>query len=123
MKGDASLTHACGPLVAALVSDDAATADWLVEFLAPSFPPTGRSPEWRVQPSTARGAYTELGKAQPLDAAPRACFALDQRVARLPAWSTREGVTLADAERSCFMSIGHFKIEVVGDPRTRRWRL
>lgn len=115
-------TLAYGPVTIALGSSDAAAAEWLMEVLQPSFAPTVQEADWHVWVSNAQDAYAALRARRPLDAAPRACFALDQEVLSLPAWSTDDGVTVADSERSCFLRITPFQVDVFGDPRTRRWR-
>jgi hypothetical protein len=111
-----------GPLTVALRSDDRAAAEWLIEFLHPWFVPTAEAGEIQVSVSSAEDAYAELAVRRPLDAAPRACFALDQQVVSLPAWSTEEGVAVADLRRSCFLVLAPRQIALFGDPTTRRWR-
>jgi hypothetical protein len=111
-----------GPLTVGLRSDDRAAAEWLIEFLHPWFAPTAGAAEIQVSVSSAEDAYAELAVRRPLDAAPRACFALDQQVVSLPAWSTEEGLAVADLRRSCFLVLAPRQIALFGDPTTRRWR-
>jgi len=113
---------ACGPITVALDSDDRAAAEWLIEFLDPWFTPTAAADEVRVSVSSLEEVYGEIADRRPLDAAPRACFAFDQRVVSLPAWSTEEGAAVADLRRSCFLVVAPSRIALFGDPTTRRWR-
>jgi len=115
-------TLAYGPATIALSSRDTAAADWLLEVLQPWFAPTPSAADWHVRLSSSRDAYADLSARRPLDAAPRACFALDQEVVSFPAWPTSDGLTVSDAERSCFLRITPFEVDLTGDPRTRRWR-
>ena len=96
---------------------------WMVDRVPrPSFGPTGQPCEFHVAVSSSRNAYAKIAGRCPLDATPRACFALDQRVASLPAWSMEGGVAVADVRRSCFLVVAPSRIGVFGDPSTRRWR-
>jgi hypothetical protein len=113
---------AFGPVAIALCSADAAAAAWLLEVLQPSFAPTRRAPDWEVNISSAPAAYAGLRGLQPPDAATRLCFALDQEVVAFPAWSVHGRTTVADAERSCFLTVSPGRVELVGDPATQRWR-
>lgn len=119
---DARRTLTFGPIAVALDSNDSAAADWLEEFLAPWFTPTPETGEWRVRLLSSRDAYAELSDRRPVDAALRPCFALYQRTLALPAWSAGGRVTVADAERSCFLIASPFEFDVIADPETRRWR-
>jgi hypothetical protein len=111
-----------GSIAIALDSDDRAAAEWLVEFLDPWFRRGVEDGEVHVTVSSSADAYAELADRRPPDAAPRACFALDQQVVSLPAWPVRDGVALADLKRSCFLVLTPSRIGIFGDPTTRRWR-
>ena len=115
-------TLAYGPVAIALSSTDAAAAEWLREALQPCFAPAAQDADWHVRLSSSHEAYAEVEARQRLDAERRACFALDQEVLSLPAWPTDDGVVVADAERSCFLRLTPFRVDLLGDPRTRRWR-
>jgi len=119
-------TLAYGPVTIALSSTEATGAAWLVEVLRPCFAPGegAASPraDWHVRVSSSGDAYADWRARSRPEAAPRACFALDQEVLALPAWPTDEGVVVADAERSCFLRVGPGRVDLVGDPGTRRWR-
>lgn len=115
-------TLAYGPIAIALTSSDAAALAWLMEVLQPCFAPTVQDADWHLRVSNSRDAYADFCARRPLDAVPRACFALDQEVLSLPAWSTGDDVSVEDAERSCFLRITPFRVDLVGDPSTRRWR-
>ncbi len=119
---EAHRTLAIGPITIALTSNDGPAADWLVECLAPCFTPQRQAADWLVKLSRSAETYAQLSHRRPLDAAPRACFALDQEVISLPSWSSGGSVIVADLERSCFLIVAPFQVEVVGDPGTRRWR-
>lgn len=106
----------------ALRSDDAAAAGWLVEFLHPWFAASSRTPRCDLTVTTSAERRREVLASRPVDAAPRACFALDQQVVSLPAWSRRDGVAVDDAERSCVFVLGPSRVELFPDPTTHRWR-
>ncbi len=110
------------PLTVALQSDDRSAAEWLAEFLHPWFVRTAGAGEIQVSVSSDATAYAELRARYPLDAVRRVCFALDQFVVSLPAWSTEEGIAAADLKRSCFLVAAPRRIALYGDPTTRRWR-
>jgi hypothetical protein len=119
-------TLAYGSVTIALSSGEAAAAAWLVEVLRPCFAPGegAASPlaDWHVRVSSSGDAYADWRARSRPEAAPRACFALDQEVLALPAWPTDEGVVVADVERSCFLRVGPGRVDLIGDPGTRRWR-
>ncbi|MEO8605093.1 MAG: hypothetical protein ABI629_21175, partial [bacterium] len=66
--------------------------------------------------------YAAIAARRPLDALSRVCFALDQQVVSLPAWREGGAVAIADLERSCFLAVEPFRVEICGDAATRRWR-
>jgi hypothetical protein len=117
-------TLAFGPMTVALGGDDDAAAAWLAEAASPWFAPAQAPADWHVTLSSAAEAYAALGAQRPSQAARRACFAHDTRVVALPAWPDGAGnVVLVDEQRSCFVVVGPGRTDIVGDPRTRRWRM
>ncbi|MGH7789796.1 MAG: hypothetical protein ACRERC_23210 [Candidatus Binatia bacterium] len=112
----------CGGVGVELMSDDAAVIDFVVEYFQPWFRPTSRAPEWRVTVTSAASAYADVQRRQPGAAPPQPCFAHDQQVLSLPAWTSGDGVEVCDAERSCFLRLSPGRVELCADPRTRRWR-
>jgi hypothetical protein len=120
----ASRALAFGPVAIALSSNDRAAGDWLAEVLRPWFAPTHASAGWHVGLSSDADAYADLRRRRPLGAAPRACFAHDTRVVALPAWPDGpNGVVLADDQRSCFLVVNPSRVDLIGDPASRRWRM
>ena len=115
-------TLAYGPTAITLRSDDRAALDWLAEFLGPWFTPSTRSADWQVTLSSAAQRYDAIAARRPADAAPRACFALDQQLVALPAWPESGAIAIADPERSCFLVVEPFRVGLFGDVATRRWR-
>jgi hypothetical protein len=120
--GDVLCTLAYGAASMELRSGDAAAVEWLVEALEPCFVPTTQEAGWHVRLSNSDEAHAEIEARQRPDATPRACFALDQEVLSFPSWATVDGVVVADAERSCFLRLTPSRVDLFGDPRTRRWR-
>src|SRR6185503_18145444 len=92
-------TLAFGPIAVALLSDEAAAADWLTEFLGPWFAPTLEAPEVEVAVSASAEAYAAIAARRPHEPVLRPCFAHDQRVISLPAWTTPDGVVVDDRQR------------------------
>lgn len=118
-----SRTLGFGPMSVALTSDDCAAANWLAEVLQPCFAPTTQIADWHVELSSRKEAHADLCGRRPLNATPRACFAHDTRVISLPAWSDgATAVALADDERRCFLVVRPSRIDLFGDPASRRWR-
>jgi hypothetical protein len=113
-----------GPVAIGLGPGDPGAFRWLVEVLQPCFTlaASAAPADWCVHVSATRGAYEELVGGRPPSAAPRACFALDQEALALPTWAAGEGFVAVDAERSCALRLAPARAEIVGDPRTRRWR-
>jgi hypothetical protein len=118
-----ALEAPCADLLAvALHSDDRSAAEWLAEFLHPWFVRSSAAGEIHVTVSSDATAYAELRAQYPVDATRRVCFALDQFVVSLPAWSAEQGIIAADLKRSCFLVAAPRRIALYGDPTTRRWR-
>jgi hypothetical protein len=92
-----------------------------MEFFGPALNPTGRAAEWRVTVSSSSDFYA-LRARRPEDAELRPFFALDQRMISMPAWSAGPALMVDDAQRSCVLVVGPSQVELVGDPRSRRWR-
>jgi len=90
--------------------------------MEPWFKPTSERADWQLRLSGAPDTYEEARAQPPAVADPRACFALDTYVLSLPAWSAGGRLKVADSERSCFLTVSPFEIDLLGDPRTRRWR-
>ena len=120
--GDVLCVLACGPVSMEIRSSDATAAEWLVEGLTPCFALAPRGADWRVCLSSSSESYAAIAAQRPLDAEPRACFALDQEVLAFPAWPIAGGAVVADAERACFLRVTPGRVDLFGDPRTRRWR-
>jgi hypothetical protein len=118
----AERTLVFGATAIGLCSDDRAAADWLAEFLAPWFTPADREASWHVTLSTATDRYREIATRCPSDAVPRACFALDQEVVALPSWRESDAVAVADPERSCFLVVEPFRVAMIADAASERWR-
>ena len=116
-------TLACESVALDLRSDDAAAAGWLAEVLQPWFAPTRQEAEWRVAISSCPDAYAEWACQGRSKICQRACFAFDQQLLLLPTWSEDRRVVVADAERSCFLTLAPSDVRVFGDPGTRRWRM
>jgi hypothetical protein len=116
------LTLAYDQTVLRIDLDDAPAAGWLTEFLGPWFVPATRSPDWRLTVAAARGLRDARAARRPRDAPSRACFALDQQVVALPAWTEDDGIVVDDAERSCTFVLGDAHVRLLADPTTRRWR-
>ena len=117
-------TLAFGPVAVALATADAAAAEWLGEVVSPWFAATRTRPDWHVTVTSGAAAYAALRSPRPRAAAARACFAHDTRVVALPAWPSGAGaVALADDTRGCVLVVAPARVELVGDPATRRWRM
>jgi hypothetical protein len=113
---------AFGSVVIAFTSNDAAAAEWLSEFLAPWFRPSPDAAGWHVRMSSSLESYLALRNLRPHEPARRPCFAFDQQVLSLPAWPSGGQLVFDDAERSCCFAVTPSRVDLVGDPRTRRWR-
>ena len=114
---------ALGPASVALTFDDRAAADWLAEVMAPCFAPAEGPAEWTFRLSSRKEAHAAVAAGRPPDAAPRVCFAHDTRTMSLPAWAEGSGgIALADDERHCFLVVGPRRVDLAGDPASRRWR-
>jgi hypothetical protein len=112
----------CATVIVELTSDDAAVTEFVVEYFDPWFRPTHRAAEWFVRVTTAESAYREMQRSMPPDASPQPCFAHDQEVLSMPAWSSGNEIHVSDAERSCFLTMRPGRIDVIAGARTRRWR-
>jgi hypothetical protein len=115
-------TLAYGATAIGLRADDRAASDWLAEFLGPWFAPADGRASWSLTLSTAKDRHEAIAARRPSGAAPRACFALDQQVIALPAWRENDAIAVADAERSCFLVVEPFRIVMLADAATLRWR-
>jgi hypothetical protein len=116
-------TWRCGTIALAVDSDDGDALQWIAEALEPWFPSTTEEPHWRIRITSTAQAFASCVSRYGGEGVRRPCFAFDQRVLSLPTWSSKDRVVIADAERSCFLTVGPGELEVLGDPRTRRWRM
>lgn len=105
-----------------LASNDPPAIDWLTEFFGPALTPAEGAADWRLTVSSSAGDHAALRTRRPADAEPRPCFALDQRLISMAAWSDGEQLMVADEKRSCMLRALPPAIEIVGDPGSRRWR-
>jgi hypothetical protein len=106
-----------------VTSTDPADADWLAEVLWPGFTSTSQTGSWQVSLSSQADAYADLCRRRPPHAEARVCFALDTFLVSLPAWNEgTHAVTLADDTRACFLIVAPSRVDLIGDPATRRWR-
>jgi len=112
----------CGTVIIELVSNDAAVIDFAVEYFHPWFRPAPGGAEWRVRVTSSESAYAEMHQHMPSDASPQPCFAHDREVLSMPAWRSDDRIDVWDAERSCFLRLRPGQVDVIGDPRTLRWR-
>jgi len=121
---ESRLTLAYGPVTIELCSNDPAALEWLTEALGPCFTATADipRPDWWVRISKVHDPAGGLPVRLPREAAPRACFALDQEVLSFPTWPVGEGMVVADVERSCLLTLTPRRVELRGDARTPRWR-
>jgi len=116
------VTLNCANVPVELACNDPAVLAFAVEYFDPWFPPTQRPPEWTVRVTSDATHYRELQRRQPSDARPRPCFAHDQQVLSLDAWSADGVVNVCDPSRSCFLRICPRHVDLIGDPSTQRWR-
>jgi hypothetical protein len=121
---ESHITLAYGSVTIALCSSDPTVLEWLMEVLEPCFTATTSTPrpDWCVRISAVHDAFVDLSAWPPREAAPRACFALDQEVLSFPTWPVGDAVAVADVERSCLLTLTPRRVELLGDARTRRWR-
>lgn len=117
-----TLAFGAGSVRVSITSSDPAAAHWLREFVEPWFLPTRARADWQMRLSSAPDAYAAARARQPRVTRPRACFALDTYLLSLPAGSGHGSVAVADPDRSSVLAVAPFAIDLVGDPRTRRWR-
>ena len=105
-----------------LSSNDPAAAAWVGEFLGPEMTTGGGADAPRIELASSAERYADLAARVPAEARPRPCFAFDRRVLSLPAWEAENGPRVADLERDCLLDLEPGAAELIGDPRSRRWR-
>jgi hypothetical protein len=116
------LVFAAGASGVTLVSHDPAALRWLTEFLGPWFASGTETSDRRVRLSSDGDTYNSLRARFPSTAESRVCFAFDSFQLALPSESMGASVMVDDSERSCFLRVSPSEVDLVGDPRSRRWR-
>lgn len=116
-----------GGLPIAFETAERAVLDYVVEYFDPWFEVlTTEHAEWQavwtVRLEADGAAYAALDRAAPPEPKSQPCFAHDQRVLSLPAWSCAGGTVVRDADRACFLRLRRGMVEIVGLPESRRWR-
>jgi hypothetical protein len=112
-----------GPAISvALGGGDRAAVAWLEEFFGPAFGPARGGPDCTVTVSSSAEAYEQLLAGRPADARKRVCFAFDQWFSSLPGWEAGPDLFLDDRRRSALVRVRGREVELLGHPRTRRWR-
>jgi hypothetical protein len=101
----------------AVACDTPAIAEWLDEFVRPSFAPHMGPVDFAVRVRTDAAAYATLHETKPggpLDVAP--CFALDRMVVPHPAWTVDGRTVLADAKYGAIYALDGTSAEVCAAP-------
>jgi hypothetical protein len=116
-----------GGVPIAFETADRAVLDYVVEYFDPWFEVLGtKQAEWQavwtVRLEADGAAYAALAGAAPPAPEFQPCFAHDQRVLSLPAWSCAGETVVRDADRACFLRLRRGRVEIVGLPESRRWR-
>ncbi|MBI3786151.1 MAG: hypothetical protein HY270_22420 [Deltaproteobacteria bacterium] len=112
----------CAAVVVGLACNDAALVEFVDEYFHPWFRPAQRAVEVLVTVVSSKSTYVAAQAQFPADAELQPCFAQDQQVMSLPASRSGNTTTVYDKERSCFLRFGPRRVELIGDPSTRRWR-
>ena len=83
----------------AVACDSPAIAEWLDEFVSPSFAPHTGPVDFAVRVRTDPTAHAELAATRPAGAiGVMPCFALDRVVVAHPAWTAGQRTVLADSK-------------------------
>jgi hypothetical protein len=100
-----------------ITCDAPAIAEWLGEFVHPSFAPHAGSADYAVRVRTDALAHAGLAAtrpAGPIDVAP--CFALDRLVIAHPAWTADGRTVLADAKYGALYALDGASADVCAAP-------
>ena len=111
---DAAISVAC---------DSPAIADWLDEFVHPSFTPHTGPVDFSIRVRTDPTAHAELAATRPggtLRSMP--CFALDRLVVAHPAWTAGERTMLADEKYGAIYALDATSAEVSSAPNAPLFR-
>lgn len=112
----------CVSVVVELICDDPLALSFVAEFFDPWFRPTRRDPERSVRITATESTWRDIRQRVSPEAPALPCFAHDREVLSLPACRSGHLVHVLDAERSCALTIQPGRIDLIADPRTRRWR-